>query len=84
TRMVDGIVRLAASLGAVPLAEGIETDAEHEALRAAGCGLGQGYLLGRPEDGAAAARRVLAARPPAERRVTPSARPARPAGPSTR
>ena len=66
-RMVEGVVRLAKSLGAVPLAEGIETDAEREALRAAGCGLGQGYLLGRPEDGAAAARRVLAARPPAER-----------------
>ncbi|MFC5998605.1 EAL domain-containing protein [Quadrisphaera sp. GCM10027208] len=82
TRMVNGIVKLATSLGAVALAEGIETDAERDVLRAAGCHLGQGYLLGRPEDGAAAAQRVTAQRSAGgEGRLTRAARPSGPVDP---
>jgi EAL domain-containing protein (putative c-di-GMP-specific phosphodiesterase class I) len=33
------------------IAEGIETVAELEALRGLAIGFGQGYLLGRPQDG---------------------------------
>ena len=33
------------------IAEGIETPAELRALRALAIGYGQGYLLGRPQDG---------------------------------
>jgi diguanylate cyclase (GGDEF)-like protein len=47
-RLLEGIVRLASSLGLTTIAEGIETDAERRAVEAAGCRLGQGYLLGRP------------------------------------
>ena len=38
----------AAETGAALIAEGIETPAEHEALRHLEVGFGQGYLLGRP------------------------------------
>jgi diguanylate cyclase (GGDEF)-like protein/PAS domain S-box-containing protein len=46
--IVQAIVALAGSLGMATLAEGIETPAHLEVLRQLGCGLGQGYLLGRP------------------------------------
>jgi diguanylate cyclase (GGDEF)-like protein/PAS domain S-box-containing protein len=42
------IIKLAHSLGLQPLAEGIETQEQLDFLLAAGCELGQGYLLGRP------------------------------------
>lgn len=35
------------------MAEGIETPAQLEILRELGCGLGQGYLIGRPMPGSA-------------------------------
>lgn len=45
---VKAILALARSLEMEVVAEGIETAAQHEALLALGCELGQGYLLGRP------------------------------------
>jgi len=42
------IVRLGHSLGLTVIAEGIEQDAELEALQSMGCDLGQGYLFSRP------------------------------------
>jgi diguanylate cyclase (GGDEF)-like protein/PAS domain S-box-containing protein len=42
------IIKLAHSLGLQPLAEGIETQEQLDFLVAAGCELGQGFLLGRP------------------------------------
>jgi diguanylate cyclase (GGDEF)-like protein/PAS domain S-box-containing protein len=42
------ICDLARSLGLVVVAEGIETKGQVELLRAAGCDLGQGYVLARP------------------------------------
>jgi EAL domain-containing protein (putative c-di-GMP-specific phosphodiesterase class I) len=47
-RMVRELVRLALGLGSVPLAEGIETEAEAACCREMGFQLVQGYLTGRP------------------------------------
>jgi EAL domain-containing protein (putative c-di-GMP-specific phosphodiesterase class I) len=46
--LLVGFQHLTDSIGCELLAEGIETEAELEALRAVGLKLGQGYLLGRP------------------------------------
>jgi EAL domain-containing protein (putative c-di-GMP-specific phosphodiesterase class I) len=46
--LVAGLVYLAGRNRFTLIAEGIETDAEHEMLRALDVGLGQGFLLGRP------------------------------------
>jgi len=46
---VAGMRHFAVTTGCGLIAEGIETDAELETLRALGISLGQGYLLGRPE-----------------------------------
>lgn len=46
--IVNSIVRLAAELGLTSIAEGVETEAQLEALLDLGCDLAQGYLLGRP------------------------------------
>ena len=50
--VVGAILALAQSLGLEVVAEGIETEAQHEALRRMGCMHGQGYLLGRPQPAA--------------------------------
>ncbi len=47
--VVRAIQALAGSLGMQVIAEGIETEAQHEALKALGCEFGQGFLFGRPE-----------------------------------
>ena len=47
--MVGAMVKFAAETGCTLIAEGIETEAELATLRALGVGLGQGYLLGRPQ-----------------------------------
>ncbi len=57
--LVRAVVQMAAALGLQTVAEGVETAAQHEALRALGCDLAQGYLFGRP--GAAAAVTARAA-----------------------
>jgi EAL domain-containing protein (putative c-di-GMP-specific phosphodiesterase class I) len=46
--IVSAVVNLAKSLRIVSVAEGIETREQAEVLRASGCSLGQGYLLGEP------------------------------------
>jgi EAL domain-containing protein (putative c-di-GMP-specific phosphodiesterase class I) len=47
--VVRAIQALAGSLGMQVIAEGIETEAQHQALTAIGCEFGQGFLFGRPE-----------------------------------
>lgn len=48
-RIVTGaIIGLGAALGMAVLAEGVETQAQLNILRSAGCGQVQGFLLGRP------------------------------------
>jgi EAL domain-containing protein (putative c-di-GMP-specific phosphodiesterase class I) len=46
--VVRSVIDLARSLGAVVVAEGIETREQLAALQELGCDQGQGYLLGRP------------------------------------
>ncbi|WP_309612210.1 EAL domain-containing protein [Sphingomonas sp.] len=46
--IVEGVIRIADSLGITIIAEGIETKAEHDALRAIGVRYIQGYLFARP------------------------------------
>jgi diguanylate cyclase (GGDEF)-like protein len=46
--LVEGILRLAHTLGLTVVAEGIEEEADRAALVAAGCRYGQGYLFCRP------------------------------------
>jgi EAL domain-containing protein (putative c-di-GMP-specific phosphodiesterase class I) len=48
--LLGSIVGLGHSLGLTVTAEGVETEAELQALRESGCDLVQGYLLGRPMD----------------------------------
>ena len=45
---IGSLVAIARDLGVTPLAEGVETEGEHEACVALGFELGQGYLYGRP------------------------------------
>lgn len=46
--LVASIVAMAGALGLTAVAEGIETQQQHDALTAIGCPLGQGYLIARP------------------------------------
>lgn len=59
--IVQAIVGLGAALGLDVIAEGVESEAQHAFLLAAGCAHAQGYLLGRPVP-ADAAEGWLAAR----------------------
>jgi EAL domain-containing protein (putative c-di-GMP-specific phosphodiesterase class I) len=67
--IVASIINLAGAVGAVCIAEGVETHEQHAALTALGCDYAQGFLFGRPvpagELGQALAdcARVLAAQP---------------------
>ncbi len=48
TSIVEAVVNLAHTLGLAAVAEGVETEGQLRVLRAIGCDLAQGYLLGRP------------------------------------
>jgi diguanylate cyclase (GGDEF)-like protein len=54
--IVRAVISLAAALRLDVVAEGIETDAQHEFLLAESCREGQGYLYGRPARAAEALR----------------------------
>ncbi len=47
-KIVRGLVALAHSLGAICVAEGIETEEQIREFHEAGCDVGQGWCLGRP------------------------------------
>lgn len=47
-QMLGHLVRMAADLGVIPLAEGVETEAEAEVLLSVGFQWAQGYLYGKP------------------------------------
>jgi EAL domain-containing protein (putative c-di-GMP-specific phosphodiesterase class I) len=51
--VVDAVVKLAQALGLKVVAEGVETEAQHQILRAFGCHELQGYLFARPMSAAA-------------------------------
>jgi diguanylate cyclase (GGDEF)-like protein len=46
--IVRTVLQLAQAIGARTIAEGIETQAQHSALLALGCDIGQGFWFGRP------------------------------------
>ena len=54
--LVAGLVHFAEAIGAVLIAEGVETVAERDALMGLGVRFGQGYLLGRPAPAGVASR----------------------------
>jgi len=49
TAVIQAITQLCRELGLSVIAEGIETEAQHQHLRGLSCHYGQGYLFGRPE-----------------------------------
>jgi diguanylate cyclase (GGDEF)-like protein len=49
-RLLQAVVAIAAALRLTTVAEGIETDRDHAAVRQVGCTFGQGYLYARPMD----------------------------------
>jgi EAL domain-containing protein (putative c-di-GMP-specific phosphodiesterase class I) len=53
--IVTAVLSLSHALGKSVVAEGIETRAQADLLRAAGCEIGQGYLFGRPMTGTSVA-----------------------------
>jgi diguanylate cyclase (GGDEF)-like protein/PAS domain S-box-containing protein len=57
--LVQTMVALARNLGMDVIAEGVETEAQREALRRLDCRHGQGYLFSRPLDAEAARALVL-------------------------
>jgi len=69
--IVASIINLASAVGAVCIAEGVETSEQHAALVALGCDYAQGFLFGRPVPAEALAQAlidcagVLASLPPA-------------------
>jgi len=60
--LARNMIRMAKDLHLTSVAEGIETQAQWDALKALGCDRGQGYFLGRPMPGAQLKDWVLAAR----------------------
>ncbi len=62
-RLLRGMVDVGAALGACIVAEGIETPAQLDLVRALGCDLGQGFLVSHPVD-ADAVDTLLRAGPP--------------------
>jgi EAL domain-containing protein (putative c-di-GMP-specific phosphodiesterase class I) len=59
--LVRAMVSLAGTLGLQCVAEGIERQAQHDALRNLGCEFGQGYLFARPLPAAEFGRAVAGA-----------------------
>ena len=66
--IVEGVVRLAHSLGLQAVAEGVETAEQVAMLRGFSCQTGQGYHFARPA-GPEAIAQMLAAAPAARRRA---------------
>jgi diguanylate cyclase (GGDEF)-like protein len=71
---VPAVLRLGRDLGLTVVAEGIETVDQLVLLRAAGCTLGQGYLLSRPLDAAAASSLLAVGRVALPAEAIPSGR----------
>ena len=70
--LVQAIVQISHTLGLVPVAEGVESAAQSEALSACGCDLAQGFHLGRPVD--AESTRALPHRAPTPGTLRPRGR----------
>ena len=64
TALLRAIIEVGAALGAVVVAEGIETEDELALVRSLGCHLGQGFLLSAPTDAPEAERLLRASSRP--------------------
>ena len=62
TAIVTGVIAMARGLNLATVAEGVETEAQSEALKDLGCQYGQGYLYARPMSAADVAD-VVSSRP---------------------
>jgi EAL domain-containing protein (putative c-di-GMP-specific phosphodiesterase class I) len=71
--IVEAVIALAHGLRISVVAEGIETEAQFEILRAMGCDTGQGYLFARPLPEPDAARLLSPGRSGASTRAIPPA-----------
>jgi predicted signal transduction protein with EAL and GGDEF domain len=60
--LAAAVLALAPRLGLTVVAEGVETEAQRDALREAGCALGQGHYFAAPVDADAAAAYIAKAR----------------------
>ena len=58
--ILRGLIELARTLGLELVAEGVETETQHERLRAERCDLAQGYLYAAPLDVDEAELQILA------------------------
>ncbi len=70
--IVEAVIALAHGLRITVVAEGIETEAQFEVLRAMGCDVGQGYLFARPLPSGDAARLLSPSRSSASTRALPT------------
>ncbi|MEA2619659.1 MAG: hypothetical protein QOC97_432 [Chloroflexota bacterium] len=70
--IVEAVIALAHGLRITVVAEGIETEAQFELLRAMGCDVGQGYLFARPLPGGDAGRLLSPSRSNASTRALPA------------
>jgi EAL domain-containing protein (putative c-di-GMP-specific phosphodiesterase class I) len=69
--IVEAVIALAHGLRISVVAEGIETEAQFEILRAMGCDVGQGYLFARPLPAVEAGRLLSPGRSSASTRAEP-------------
>jgi diguanylate cyclase (GGDEF)-like protein len=70
-KLVEALLNIARGYGASIIAEGIETAAQRDFLRASGCDLGQGYLFAEPMQGAQLGAYALIHAVNADRAVPP-------------
>jgi EAL domain-containing protein (putative c-di-GMP-specific phosphodiesterase class I) len=59
--ITQAVIAMAHSLGLGVVAEGVETEAQHAALRRMGCDQAQGYYFGRPMPAEELAQRIAPA-----------------------
>ncbi|MGR2740497.1 putative bifunctional diguanylate cyclase/phosphodiesterase [Billgrantia sp. Q4P2] len=58
-QIIQAMIDLSRNLGKRCVAEGIETEAQHEFLLNVGCGIGQGYLFAKPMPGSEVKERLF-------------------------
>jgi EAL domain-containing protein (putative c-di-GMP-specific phosphodiesterase class I) len=72
--ITEAMLAIARSLGLRPIAEGIETQEQHDFLLKAGCAEGQGFFYSRPEAAEEIERQLARNAKPARLRLVPPKR----------